>query len=250
MNVSISASSPRSSATESERRSLKVGGITPFTAIDYPGKLAAVVFVQGCPWQCGYCHNPHLQMRLQKSPLHWQRVLGLLQKRLGLIDGVVFSGGEPTLDPALSGAIGDVRKLGFEVGLHTGGAYPQRLMDLLPEVDWVALDIKAPFNQYEKVTGVTDSGLSALASAEAVLASGLKYEFRTTVHPTLLSENDIAELADSLATMGVKNYALQSFRAQGCRSKELKATAVAGYPSENLLKRLEGMFPHFSYRPA
>lgn len=250
MSVSISASNPRSSASETERRSLKVGGVTPFTAIDYPGKLAAVVFVQGCPWQCGYCHNPHLQVRLQKSPLHWSKVLSLLQKRVGLIDAVVFSGGEPTLDTAITLAIRDVRKLGFEVGLHTGGSYPQRLIELLPEVDWVALDIKAPFDRYEKITGVTDSGLAVQASAEAVLASGIKHEFRTTVHPSLLSEEEIAGMARTLADMGVQNYALQGFRAQGCRSKELKAIASTGFPREDLLAQIAGMFPHFSYRPS
>ncbi|HYD60124.1 MAG TPA: anaerobic ribonucleoside-triphosphate reductase activating protein [Noviherbaspirillum sp.] len=227
-----------------------MGGITPFTATDYPGKLAAVVFVQGCPWSCGYCHNPHLQLRLQKSPLQWGKVLGLIEKRVGLIDAVVFSGGEPTLDPALGSAIKDVRKLGFEIGLHTGGSYPQRLNELLPLVDWVALDIKAPFASYEKITGIADSGLQALACAEAVLASGIDYEFRTTVHPSLLSEEEILNLAHTLAAMGAKNYAIQTFRAQGCRTKELKATAVAGYPSGGLVQQISGMFEKFSYRPA
>lgn len=250
MSASTSATIPRSPANEAERRSLKVGGVTPFTAIDYPGKLAAVVFVQGCPWQCGYCHNPHLQLRLQKSPLHWSKVLSLLQKRVGLIDGVVFSGGEPTLDPALSSAIRDVRKLGFEVGLHTGGSYPQRLAELLPEVDWIALDIKAPFDRYEKVTGVADSGISAHASAQAVLASGLKYEFRTTVHPSLLTDEDLLDLARSLSGMGVRNYALQGFRAQGCRTKELKAVGTAGFPNEMLLQQVSSLFDNFNYRPA
>lgn len=250
MTASTLASSPRGAAAEPAPRTLKVGGVTPFTATDYPGKLAAVVFVQGCPWQCGYCHNPHLQLRLQKSPLQWNKVLGLLEKRIGLIDAVVFSGGEPTLDPAIGSAIKDVRKLGFQVGLHTGGSYPQRLNELLPQVDWVALDIKAPFGQYEKVTGSADSGLAALACAEAVLASGIKYEFRTTIHPSLLSEEDIVDLACVLAGMGAKHYALQAFRAQACRTKELKATAVAGYPSEDLVRRVSAMFDSFSYRPA
>jgi pyruvate formate lyase activating enzyme len=250
MSASTMTSNARISAAEPGPRTLKVGGVTPFTATDYPGKLAAVIFVQGCPWSCGYCHNPHLQMRLQKSPLQWSKVLGLLEKRVGLIDAVVFSGGEPTLDPALGSAIKDVRKLGFEIGLHTGGSYPQRLNELLPQVDWVALDIKAPFTQYEKVTGIADSGLQALACAEAVLASGVEYEFRTTVHPSLLSEDELLDISRTLSAMGVKNYAVQSFRAQGCRTKELKATAVAGYPSEGLVQQVSGMFEKFSYRPA
>lgn len=251
MSVStLAGSQHNSSATEGAPRSLKVGGVTPFTATEYPGQIAAVVFVQGCPWQCGYCHNPHLQPRLQKSPLQWSRVLGLLQKRVGLIDSVIFSGGEPTLDPGLGNAMRDARRLGFKIGLHTSGSYPHRLMELLPEIDWIALDVKAPFGQYEKVTGVSDSGQHALASAEAILSSGIDHEFRTTVHPALLSEEDMLELARTLSGMGVKNYALQVFRAQGCKTKELKATAIAGYPSAGLLDTLTRMFPGFVHRPA
>lgn len=249
MNASTSASKPYRPVSEAER-SLKIGGVTPFTSTDFPGKLAAVVFVQGCPWQCGYCHNPHLQLRLQKSPLQWSKVLALLEKRVGLIDAVVFSGGEPTLDPALPSAIRDVRKLGFEVGLHCGGAYPQRLEEVLPEVDWVALDIKAPFDDYEKVTGVADSGLQALACAKTVLASKVKYEFRTTVHPSLMTDDEIGELARSLSGIGVENYALQVFRSQGCKTKELKAVAMGGYPREDTVAYVASLFSNFSFRPA
>lgn len=81
------------------RRPLKVGGLVPFTATDYPGQFAAVVFVQGCPWRCGYCHNPHLQPRSQPAEIEWDALLAFLARRVGLIDAVVFSGGEPSIDP-------------------------------------------------------------------------------------------------------------------------------------------------------
>ncbi len=248
MSASILASSQRSAATEANQRSLKVGGITPFTATDYPGKLAAVVFVQGCPWQCEYCHNPHLQLRLQKSPLPWSRVLALLEKRVGLIDAVVFSGGEPTLDPALPDAIADVRKLGFEIGLHSGGAYPKQLKAILPLLDWIGLDVKAPFDRYARITGVAESGKSAHASAEAVLESGVSHEFRTTFHQALLSEGEVAELAQTLAGMGVRNFALQGFRAQGCKSSDLKKVSGTGALGEDLVRRVSGLFPKFTLR--
>jgi pyruvate formate lyase activating enzyme len=125
---------PRSAA-ESTQRMLKVGGITPFTATDYPGQIAAVVFVQGCPWRCGYCHNPHLQPRLADSPLDWTRIRNLLQRRVGLVDAVVFSGGEPTIDPHLADAIGEVKEMGFKVGLHSGGIYQNRFNEILPMLD-------------------------------------------------------------------------------------------------------------------
>lgn len=248
MSISIPASSVRRGATQAVQHSLKVGGVTPLTITDYPGKLAAVVFVQGCPWSCAYCHNTHLQPRLQKSPLQWQRVFNLLKKQSGIIDAVVFSGGEPVLDPCLPDAIADVKSLGHEVGLHSSGAYPRQLAALLPRVDWVGLDIKAPFDRYGDVTGVEGSGEAARESLQRLLASGVPHEVRTTVHPNLLAEDDLASLAGTLHDMGVRNYALQLFRPQGCRNRPLKAAALAGYPGKDLLQRLDALFPNFTVR--
>lgn len=242
-------SGQRTRPAEAAHRSLKVGGVTPFTATDYPGKLAAVLFVQGCPWRCGYCHNPHLQPRLPDSPLPWSHIVGLLKRRVGLIDAVVFSGGEPTMDPALPDAIREVRELGLHIGLHSGGIYPGRLVEVLPLIDWIGFDAKAPFDhRYERITGVANSGLHALESAQEVLATKVEYEFRTTVHPDLLSEDDIMELAQNLSVMGVTRYALQVFRAQGCSSDSLKAMARPGYPSEKLVRELGALFPDFILR--
>ena len=227
---------------------LKVGGLTPFSATDYPGKLAAVVFVQGCPWACGYCHNPHLQTRSADSPLDWSQIFSRLQRRVGLIDAVVFSGGEPTIDPALQDAMRAVRALGFGVGLHTAGAYPRRLAEVLPLVDWVGIDVKTSFDRYDAITGIRDSGSPALASAQAVLASGVSYEFRTTVHPELHTEQDTLALARTLRDMGVRHYALQMFRANGCQDRQLASGAAVGVPSEALLARLGALFDGYIFR--
>lgn len=232
------------------RRLPKVGGVTPFSATDYPGKLAAVIFIQGCPWRCGYCHNPHLQLRTGASPLSWPQVIELLRRRVGLIDAVVFSGGEPTTDPALGDAILAVKELGFAIGLHTAGAYPKRLTNILPLLDWVGIDVKAPFEQYERITGVAASGTQARACVDAVIASGVRHECRTTVHPALLAEHEILALARTLAGIGVQDYALQVFRATGCNDAALNAGAVANYPGEHLQSRLAAMFPRFTVRRA
>ncbi len=227
---------------------LNVGGVTPFSATDYPGKLAAVVFVQGCPWRCGYCHNPHLQTRAGQTQLHWSQVITLLKRRVGLIDAVVFSGGEPTIDPALEDAVREVRALGFSVGLHSAGTYPRRLVEVLPLLDWVGLDIKASWSAYDHITGIADSGRHALASAEAVLASGVSCEFRTTVHPALHSEQEILALAQTLSAMGVRHYALQVFRSTGCANGSLQSAATAGYPSADLVRRISVLFERFTFR--
>jgi pyruvate formate lyase activating enzyme len=234
--------------TDNSRRQPKVGGLTPFTATDYPGKLAAVVFMQGCPWRCGYCHNQHLQQRGSAAGLQWQEVMSLLARRTGLIDAVVFSGGEPTTDPALGAAILEARAFGFEIGLHTAGTYARRLEAVLPMIDWVGVDVKAPFGLYQQITGIEGSGQQALASAKVVLASGVAHEFRTTIHPSLLQEIEIYEMAVTLAGMGVKNYALQVFRPTGCNNPVLNAVSTAGYPSETLLRKIAPLFPNFTLR--
>ena len=231
----------------SARRVPKVGGVVPFSATDFPGKLAAVIFMQGCPWRCGYCHNPHLRPRNQGA-VPWTQVVELLRRRGGLIDAVVFSGGEPCLDPALGDAITEVRRLGFAIGLHTAGAYPRRLAELLPLLDWVGLDIKAPFERYSDVTGAGGSGRYVRKSAESLLASGVAHEFRTTLHPALLAEKEILGMAEMLAKMGAKSYALQVFRATGCTDDGFKSVAAIGYPSADLLRDVSALFPRFTLR--
>jgi pyruvate formate lyase activating enzyme len=182
------------------------------TSIDFPGRLAAVLYCQGCPWRCAYCHNPELRERRQKSGLQWSQVLAFLRRRQGLLDAVVFSGGEPTLQSGLIDAIQEVKALGFEVGLHTAGPYPQRLGKLLPWLDWVGMDVKAPFHCYQKVIGVSGSSVRVRQSISQVLQSGVAHEFRTTVDLNLLSEKDILSLAHTLNDLGVSHYVLQECR--------------------------------------
>lgn len=179
------------------------------TSIDYPGELAAVVYCQGCPWHCGYCHNADMIPADVPPRLSWDQVLELLRHRQGLLDAVVFSGGEPTLQPALPATIEEVRTLGFKVGLHTGGPYPERLKALLPLVDWVGLDIKALPEDYPLVTGVPGSGERAWQSLELLLESGIDYEVRTTPMPGLDDTDYLSGLMARLSAAGVRNAVLQ-----------------------------------------
>lgn len=224
---------------------LRVGGIVPFTATDFPGRFAAAVFIQGCPWRCGYCHNPHLQPR-RRGQYVWGDVMELLERRAGLLDGVVFSGGEPTIDPALPEAIAAVRAMGMAVGLHTACIYPRRLEAVLPMLDWVGFDIKAPFTNYRSITGVNGSGDPARACMEAIIASGVEHECRTTLHPALLPEHEVEALTETLAQAGVRNYALQLFRTQGCSNADLAPTVQ--YLSDAALKRIAARFDTFTLR--
>ena len=196
-------------------RELIIGGFVPFSATDYPDHLCAVVFCQGCPWRCGYCHNVHLQPSASGAAISWEDVVLFLHRRRGLLDAVVFSGGEPTMQRALADAVRAVKALGFNVGVHTAGIYPRHLAKLLPLVDWVGLDVKAPFDRYDSVTGVRGSEARAKRSLDLVLASGVSYELRTTVDRALLGESDLAQLSAELPRMGVRRHVLQACRAPG-----------------------------------
>lgn len=181
---------------------LTIGGLTPFTTIDYPGKLAAVIFCQGCPWRCGYCHNRHLLDAAQPGAVAWAEVIAFLKQRRGLLDAVVFSGGEPTLQPGLPQAMATVRQIGFLTGLHTAGPFPDRLAACLPQLDWIGMDLKAPFDCYEAITGVAGSGRAAERSAELVRLSGVHHQFRTTIDSFLLAEGRIDRLQKLVAGWG------------------------------------------------
>ena len=194
---------------------LNIGGVTPLTTIDYPGELAAVVFCQGCPWRCRYCHNGHLLGKDTSPTLDWQAVLALLRRRRGLLDAVVFSGGEPTLQRDLPNAIDAVRRMGFKVGLHTAGCYPARLDALLPTVDWIGLDIKALAEDYPALTGVRDSGARALDSLRRVIDCGVAYEVRVTVHDDVLPPPRLQRLLERLDAYGADSVVLQRCRTHG-----------------------------------
>ena len=232
---------------------LRVAGITPFTTIDFPGKLSAVVFVQGCPWRCAYCHNPWMQSRDFAPELEhgsWEEVERLLARRRGLLDGVVFSGGEPTIDPVLPDAVRRVREWGFAVGLHTGGAYPARLAEILSDLEWVGLDVKASPDspeKFEAVVGAKGATARFLEVFRRVRESGVRFECRTTAHPDYLANDDLLELARWLEREEVENFALQIYR----RPPGLIApfgSVVDDYPSEEARAALRGAVKHYVER--
>jgi pyruvate formate lyase activating enzyme len=249
--VSSSNHAPPRTADASPRAP-RIGGIVPFTTTDFPGRLAAVLFMQGCPWRCAYCHNPHLVPAWPDDGARehdWHGVLRWLGTRRRLLDGVVFSGGEPTAQAAIVDAVLSVRSLGFETGLHTAGAYPRRLHSLLPHLDWVGLDVKAPRAGYEAVTGIAGSGIAAFESLELLLRSGLDHELRTTVHPVLTPAPALQILARELAARGVTSWVLQRFRASGCDDGEIVAAAPRGATIDaKVVEALRAYVPSISVR--
>ena len=205
-----------------------------------------MVYCQGCPWRCRYCHNPHLLPGGAEGGIAWSEVLEFLCRRRGLLDAVVFSGGEPTAQPGLAQAMRAAKALGYRIGLHSAGIFPRRFAEVLPLVDWVGFDAKAPFDAaYERITGVRASGAAALESARALLASGVACEFRTTWHAGFLSPAELERLTRTLADLGVRRYALQEFRASGGLAFRPEGEAVAAD-----LDALTRRFPQFSLRRA
>lgn len=207
---------------------LRIGGVVPFSTTDWPGRLAAVAFLQGCPWRCGYCHNPHLISGVPRDAGLGASFDAWLSTRTGLLDAVVFSGGEPTAQGPLPEALREVAARGFDAGLHTSGAYPRRLEAALAHADWVGIDAKAPPRRHATVTRVPGSATAARASLRLVVGSGVAHEVRTTVHPALLDDDALLRLADELASLGVRRWVLQPFRAQGCADAALVARAPQG----------------------
>ena len=229
------------------RHPLRIAGITPFSTVDWPGKLACVAFLAGCPWACPYCQNFALQ-RVDSARLTGDDLFGFLQTRRGLLDAAVFSGGEPLAQAAVVDAAREARELGFEVGLHTCGAYPERLREMLDSgcVSWVGLDVKAPWEGYDKTTRGHGSAEAVQESLDALLSAGVKLEVRTTWHPDLLSEEDMAAIAHDLAARGVRTWAVQAYRHQGTNGELADVTV---YPSD-LPEGLSALFEQFEFRRA
>lgn len=218
MSAPISARDPQILADATSRAVIRVGGFESMSLCDWPGEIVATIFCQGCPWDCSYCHNPHLLPSVSRNELDWDEILAVLETRRGLLDGVVFSGGEPTLQRELRSAIEHVRGMGYRIGLHTAGPYPARLAEVLPLVDWVGFDVKSAFADYDRITRVSKSGGRARKSLSYLLESGVDYELRTTVDPKLLDEKDLRQLETDLAGMGTNVHKYQQYRSVGSRT--------------------------------
>ena len=225
--------------------SMNIGGLQKVSLIDYPGKISAIIFTQGCNFRCPYCHNPQLvDPKLYRPCLFSKDILDFLAHRRGKLDAVTITGGEPTLQEDLIPLIQKIRKMGFAVKLDSNGSRPEVLDRLLKEklLDFIALDIKAPLDKYSQVVKVQmDTGAIA-QSVRLVIQSKIPQEFRTTVVKSMLTQKDILAIAKEIA--GAKRYALQRFQPAQTLDPEFAGEQL--FPEEELLKlkkQLEKMFP-------
>ena len=196
----------------SENLGVDIKVVFKVSLIDFPGKIASVVFLSQCNFRCPYCHNPELLQGFEKLPsIPEKEILDFLQSKKGWLDGVVVTGGEPTLQASLPEFLRQLKKAGWLVKLDTNGSNPLMLKKLLAEklLDFIAMDVKAPLAKYEKATGVKVNLNAIQESVKLVQESGLAYEFRLTVVPKIFEEKDCQALGAWL--QGSKKFVLQQF---------------------------------------
>lgn len=191
---------------------MHVKGWVKSSLVDFPGRIAASLFSGGCNFRCPNCHNADLVLHCNQLPdLAEDEIWAFLEQRRGLLDGVVLSGGEPTLQPDLLAFIARLHGLGFLVKLDTNGYLPDLLEEAIADraVDYVAMDVKASLPKYAEAAGVEIDTTRIARSVALLLGSEIEYEFRTTVVPGLLDEDDIVRIGQRIA--GARAYYLQQF---------------------------------------
>lgn len=187
-----------------------IGGFMKQSFVDFPGTIAAVIFTVGCNMNCWYCHNRQLIDGTTKTFYSLENIFAFLESRKTFLDGVVISGGEPTLQPDLLDVIKQIKNRGFKVKLDTNGSNPEVLKTVLPHIDFVAMDIKSSLENYHKITpNVNTAKLEE--SINIIKNSGVGYEFRLTLAPSI-TEEDLEKIG--LLMQGVNRFAIQTYNPQ------------------------------------
>jgi len=193
-----------------------IGGLQKNSFIDFPSRISCVLFLSGCNFHCPYCHNPELARGVPAAdpPFSPDQFYAFLEARRSLLDGVVISGGEPTLQADLPAVCAAVKNLGFLIKLDTNGSRPNVLRHLMAErlVDYVAMDIKTDIRHYAPVFQGEDGSERLKESVRIIMASAPAYEFRTTCARPIIDETVIGAIARSIE--GADQYVLQSFQSQ------------------------------------
>lgn len=211
---------------------MKIYGLNKTTLLDYPGKVAATIFLGGCNFRCPFCQNSSLVLNPSAQPeIPVKEVLSFLKKRKGILDGVCITGGEPTLSPDLPELLREIRTLGYPIKLDTNGTHPDLLKTLTEQnlIQMTAVDIKACPDNYLALCGLVHPELDAVKETVEFLKNGtLDYEFRTTVIRELHSEKDFIEIGQWLT--GAKAYYLQAYR----DSEEVLQPGFSSYTRKEL----------------
>ncbi|MFA6594079.1 MAG: anaerobic ribonucleoside-triphosphate reductase activating protein [Candidatus Buchananbacteria bacterium] len=199
---------------------MKIGGLQPVTLLDYPQKMAAIVFTYGCNMRCPFCYNPQLVLPGLTAEMLYKedRVIDFLTRRKKYLDGLVITGGEPTLQKGLMRFLAKMKKLGYAIKLDTNGLLPEKIKELLEKnlVDYIAMDVKGPLKEYKRYTGT--GGEKIKESIELIMSSGLPYEFRSTLVKGWHNGESVEKMAKLIK--GADLYYLQNFQDGKCLAGE------------------------------
>jgi len=227
---------------------IEIGGLEKSTLIDYPARVACTVFLIGCNFRCPFCYSSELVLpeKIKSQPrISEKEFFDFLKKRKGLLEGVVICGGEPTLNKDLPDFVKKIKKLGYRVKIDTNGSNPEMLKELIKKklLDYVAMDIKASLRsqEYERVVGVKTDLEKIKKSIGIIKNSGIDYEFKTTVVPTIHTKEDIIKIAKAIAP--AKKYFLQNFRAE--KTINPKFEKIKPYSKDFLLEIKEKIAGYF-----
>ncbi|MDI6602815.1 MAG: anaerobic ribonucleoside-triphosphate reductase activating protein [Patescibacteria group bacterium] len=223
-----------------------LGGLQKTTLIDFPGKIAATVFISGCSFRCPWCYSPELVLpeRIKSHPqISEKEFFNFLKERKGLLEGICITGGEPSLNKDLPDFIKKIKKLGYLAKLDTNGSNPQMLKKLIDEklVDYVAMDIKGPKERYSEFVGRKIDIKKIQRSIDILKQGKTDYEFRSTVVPSLHTKEVVIEMAKWIR--GAKRYYLQNFRPE--KTIDPKFEKIKPYPQEYLLEIQKAISPFF-----
>lgn len=230
-------------------RKCPIKGFQGTTLIDYPGRIASIVYTGGCNFRCRYCYNTELLSAATLPDMDHEAVFSELRGRAGFIDGVVVTGGEPTLHPGIIDLLKELKRMRLPVKLDTNGTHPEILEWIIVDglAEYIAMDYKAPLDKLEDTACIRGAEEKVYASARMLIETAARYEFRTTVHPSLLTMDDVEIIVRELR--GARAWYLQQFHPVHCLDASLLETAP--YPVSFFRRAADfmaGCFPVFAIR--
>ena len=219
---------------------MEIAGFIPQSFSDWPGNACAVIFTPKCNFRCGFCHNSNLVLTPEKIELkNEQKIIKFLEKQKWAIEGVVITGGEPTLQKDLEKFCEKLKKIGLKIKLDTNGSNPEIIKRLVEKklIDFIAMDLKAPFQKYRSVTGV-DFSEKVEKTKNFIIKSGIDHEFRTTFVPGLIEAEDMEEIVEGIKN--AKRFCHQQFIPRNCLDKKFEKIRKPSYAElEKIIKNLK-----------
>lgn len=188
-------------------------GLEKFSLVEWPGKITAIIFTGGCNFRCPFCHNPELVTDLDETPIYpWPEIEKFLNKKIGWIDAIMITGGEPTIHSSLPKILKLIKKKSYLTGIATNGSHPEMLRKIIEEklIDRICMDVKSSLENYPVACGSKINVETISESIKIIKNSGIEYEFKLTLVPGIITKKDISKIGELVK--GAKKISLQQFR--------------------------------------